>query len=298
MTARDFGLLLALSLLWGGSFFFVEILVEDLPVMSLVTARVGLAALLLWSYVIIRRVPLPRRGKHWAALLGIGFLNNALPFCLIAWGQTRIDSGLASILNATTPFFTILVAAALIADERPSANKWGGVALGLVGVAVLIGPKALQGMSGEIWGQLAVMGAALSYALAAAYARRFKRWGMSPLIVATGQVSAATLMLLPFAIQSGGLSPFLTLSIQAWLALAGLALLSTAVAYILYFRLIASAGATNAALVTLLIPVSAILLGVAFLDESLTGAQLAGMTLIGIGLIVIDGRWKRAVARA
>lgn len=283
-------MLAALSVLWGGSFFFIEILVDHLPPLTIVTFRVGLAAIALWGIVLARRLPLPKTREQWGALFVIGLLNNALPFCLIVWGQTQISSGLASIFNATAPFFTVLVAGAVLTDERITKHKLAGVLIGLLGTAVLIGPEALKGVTGSMLGQLAVMGAALSYAFAATFARRFKKWGLSPLIVATGQVTTAALMLLPFMLAIDRPWTNFAVPVEAVLAMAGLAFFSTVIAYILYFRLIASAGATNAALVTFLIPISAILLGVTILGETFTGVQAAGMALIGAGLLVMDGR--------
>ena len=293
MSAADIAMLLTLSILWGGSFFFVEVLVEYLPPLSIVTARVGLAAITLWGIVIVLKLPLPKTAEQWVSLFVIGLLNNALPFCLIVWGQTQINSGLASIFNATTPFFTVLVAGALLVDERITKLKIIGVGIGLLGTIILIGPEAMKGMSGSLFGQMAVMGAAICYAFAAAYARRFKAWGLSPLIVATGQVTMATFILLPLTLIIDKPWIDFALPVEAGLAIAGLAFFSTVIAYILYFRLIASAGATNAALVTFLIPVSAILLGVTILYETFSLPQAAGMGLIGLGLLVMDGRILR-----
>ena len=283
-------MLVVLSVLWGGSFFFVEVLVDHLPPLTIVTCRVGFAALALWGIVLARRLLLPSTWQQWSSLFVIGFLNNALPFCLIVWGQTQISSGLASIFNATTPFFTVIVAGAVLADERVTKQKLTGVIVGLLGTIVLIGPEALKGLTGSMLGQLAVMGAAVSYAFAGVYARRFKKWGLSPLIVATGQVTMATLMLLPLMLIIDKPWIDLTISFDVIWALAGLTFFSTVIAYILYFRLIDSAGATNAALVTFLIPISAILLGVTILGETFTGLQAVGMGLIGLGLLVMDGR--------
>lgn len=290
MSLTDIIILVTLSILWGGSFFFIEVLVDHLPPLTIVTARVGLAALALWGIVLARKLPLPQNKVQWGALFIIGFLNNALPFCLITWGQTQINSGLASIFNATTPFFTVLVAGALLTDEKITKPKLAGVIIGLIGTAVLIGPDALKGVTGSMLGQLAVMGAAISYAFAGTYARRFKKWGLSPLIVATGQVSMAVLMLLPLMLFIDRPWVNFAMPFDAIWAIIGLAFFSTVIAYNLYFRLIASAGATNAALVTFLIPISAILLGVTILGESFTGLQAIGMGLIGVGLLVMDGR--------
>ena len=290
MSVADIAMLLILSILWGGSFFFVEVLVKYLPPLSIVTARVGLAAIALWGIVFALKIPLPKTAEQWVSLLVIGILNNALPFCLIVWGQTQINSGLASIFNATTPFFTVLVAGVLLVDERITNPKVIGVIIGLVGTIILIGPDAMKGVTGSLLGQLAVMGAAICYAFAAAYARRFKQWGLSPLIVATGQVTMATLILLPLTLIIDKPWIGFSLPVEAGLAIAGLAFFSTVIAYVLYFRLIASAGATNTALVTFLIPISAILLGVTVLGETFSMLQAAGMGLIGLGLLVMDGR--------
>ena len=282
--------LILLSILWGGSFFFVEVLVDYLPPLTIVTLRVGLAAIGLWALILSLKLPIPQKAKHWAALFLLGALNNALPFCLIVWGQTQISSGLASIFNATTPFFTVVIAGLVLSDEKISLLKIIGVVFGLFGVIVLIGPEALNGMSGSVLGQIAVMSAALSYAVAGVYARRFKEWNISPLVIATGQVTSAAIMMLPLMLifdQPWALS---SPPVVAVLSLLGLAVFSTVIAYILYFRLIASAGATNAALVTFLIPISAILLGVLFLDESFTIIDFIGMALIGAGLLIMDGR--------
>ena len=290
MRPIDIFILIILSVLWGGSFFFIEVLVEHLPPLTIVNLRVALAALTLWLIILFKRVPTPKKFNHWLALVIVGALNNALPFTLITWGQTQIDSGLASILNATTPFFTVILAGALLADEKLTRSKFAGVILGVIGTVIMIGPDALNGVTGSLLGQLAVISAAISYALAAVYSRRFKSWGISPLMIATGQVTFAALMLLPLTLTID--QPW-TLSMpgsSVWFYMAGLAFLSTVLAYILYFRLIATAGATNAALVTFLIPISAILLGIFILGETFTAGQAIGMGLIALGLIIMDGR--------
>ena len=290
MSLSDVLILITLSILWGGSFFFVEILVAHFPPLTIVTFRVGLAALLLWVIVLSLRLPLPKTGRRWGSLFIIGLINNALPFCLIVWGQTQISSGLASIFNATTPFFTVIVAGMLLLDERVTKQKLTGVIIGLVGAIILIGPEAVKGLNGFTLGQLAVVGAAISYAFAAAYSRRFKAWDVPPLMIATGQVTMATLMLLPLMLIIDRPWIGFEMPFEAVWAILGLAFFSTVIAYTLFFKLIASAGATNTALVTFLIPISAILLGVTFLGESFTALQAAGMAFIGFGLLVMDGR--------
>jgi len=295
MSLSDIITLLILSALWGGSFFFVEILVAHLPPLTIVTAQVTLAALALWIIVWTLKLPTPKTWQHWRGLALIGLLNNALPFCLIVWGQTQISSSLASILNATTPFFTVLIAGAILMDEALTKMKFIGVIIGLLGTIILIGPDALMGQTDSLLGQLAVIAAALSYAIAGVYARRFKTWQLSPLIIATGQVTMASLILLPLTLILDQPWENASLAMSAVLALCGLAFFSTVIAYILYFRLIERAGATNAALVTFLVPISASLLGVIILGENFTALHALGMGLIALGLLIMDGRMMRYI---
>ena len=287
MSSRDWLLLLVLSVLWGGSFFFVEVALAELGPLTVVTGRVALAAAALIGMVYLGGGRMPLAPRLWGAFLVMGALNNLIPFSLIAWGQVHIDSGLASILNATTPLFTVVLAHFLTAEERLTPSRLAGVLLGLSGVAVLIGPEALAGLGLAGLGQVAVLAAALSYAFAGIFGRRFK--GLSPAVAAAGMLSATTVMILPMALvveRPWGLSP----SGTTWGAMLGLALLSTAVAYQIYFRILASAGATNLLLVTFLIPVSALLLGVLVLGERPQWTAFAGMALIFGGLAAVDGR--------
>jgi drug/metabolite transporter (DMT)-like permease len=297
--------LVTLSILWGGSFFFAEVALEALPPLSVVFARVAIGALALLVLVHAAGLRLPRGLRLWRAFFVMGALNNLIPFSLIVWGQTAITGGLAAILNATTPLFTVVLAHILTRDERLTLAKLAGVAVGFLGVAVMIGPQVLGGLATggldigglgiAILAHLAVLGAALSYAFAGIYGRRFR--DTPPLITATGQVTASTILLCPLALmvdQPWTLAlpdPEITWAIVG--ALLGLGLLSTAAAYVIYFRILASAGATNLLLVTFLIPVSAILLGVMVLSEQLTAAQLAGMGLIALALAAINGRVPR-----
>jgi drug/metabolite transporter (DMT)-like permease len=220
----------------------------------------------------------------------MGLLNNAIPFSLIVWGQTHIASGLASILNATTPLFTILIAHGLTTDERLSKGRIAGVLIGFAGVIVLIGPQALAGLGQDVMAQLAILGAAISYGFAAIFGRRFKRMGVPPLATAAGQVTASSLLLLPVALAVDRPWILAWPDLPVWAAILGLALLSTALAYVVFFRILASAGAVNLSLVTFLIPVSAILLGVAILGERLATTDFLGLALVGLGLAAIDGR--------
>jgi drug/metabolite transporter (DMT)-like permease len=290
MTVTEWGLLITLSLLWGGSFFFTGVALQELPPLTLVVLRVGLAAVILNLLLIAMGVRMPRSMGLWDAFLGMGFLNNALPFCLIVWGQTHIASGLAAILNATTPLWTVVVAHYLTSDERLTKGKIAGVLIGFAGVSVMVGPALLTELGTNAMAQLAVLGAALSYAFAGIFGRRFKRLGVPPLVTATGQVTASTLMLAPVALVVDQPLDLAVPSASTIGAVIGIATLSTAMGYIIYFRLLASAGATNLLLVTFLIPVSAILLGALVLNEHLELRHFAGMAFIGLGLAAIDGR--------
>lgn len=293
MARADWLLLITLSLLWGGSFLFVGLAVAELPTLSIVAARVGLAALALWAVVLLLRRPLPRRGGIWLAFLGMGLLNNAIPFGLMVWGQQTIAAGLAALLNATTPLFTVLVAGAVLADERLTPARLAGVATGFAGVAVMVGPDALTGLSRDLLAQGAVLAGALSYACAGVFGRRFRRMGVDPLVTAAGQVTASSALILPAALILDRPWALPVPSATVIAALVGLALLSTALAYVIYFRLLARVGATNLLLVTFLIPVSATVLGVLVLGERPGWGQAAGAALIACGLAAIDGRLLR-----
>lgn len=283
----------ALSILWGGSFFFVSIAVEALPPLTIVLIRVALAAVVLWGVVLVMRIPLPPSISAWLALLFMGALNNVIPFTLIVWGQTHIESGLASILNATTPLFGVVLAGLLLSDERLTRLKLLGVSFGILGTVWMIGPSALQGLGVDTLAQLAVICAALSYGFASVFGRRFKRMGISPVMAATGQVTSSSLLLLPLVLIIDQPLSLPMPSLSVWSALIALAVFSTALAFILYFRILASSGASNLLLVTFLIPVSAVLLGYLFLHERLGTQHFVGMLLIGIGLSAIDGRlWR------
>jgi drug/metabolite transporter (DMT)-like permease len=292
MSPGQWAMLLALSIVWGGSFLFQGIAVRELPTLSIVVIRVGLAAVILFGVMAAMGERVPRSGRVWAAFLAMGLLNNAIPFSLIVWGQTHIGSGLAAILNATTPIFTVIVAHIWTTDEKITPAKLIGIIAGLAGVTVMIGGDALQSLGINITAQLAVLGAALSYAMAGVFGRRFRSLGTSPLATATGQVTASTLLLAPLMLWVDQPWTLPMPSAQTIAALIALALLSTAFAYILYFRLLATAGATNLLLVTFLVPVSAVVLGIVVLNEQLLTKHLIGMALIGIGLAAISGRIK------
>lgn len=284
MSILAWSLLVALSVLWGGSFFFVAIAVAEVPPLTLVALRVGIAAALLWAALPLLRIAPPRA---WGAIAVMAVLNNAVPFTLIVWAQQTLPSGLAAILNATTPLWTVLVAHTLTQEERATPRKVLGVTIGFAGVVAMMAGGAAGGTP---WPTLAILGGTLSYALAGVWGRRFRVLGVAPMQAALGQVSVSALLMLPPAL---ALDRPWTLPMPSAMALAavlGLASLSTALAYVLYFRILAMAGAVNLLLVTFLIPVSAILLGVAVLGETLEPRHLLGMAMIAAGLAAIDGR--------
>jgi drug/metabolite transporter (DMT)-like permease len=303
MGAADWGVLWLLSLMWGGSFFFNGVLVQELPPLTIAAGRLLIAAPALLLAARALGVALPRDGRTWAGFFLLGLLNCAAPFALIVWGQTRIGAGLASILQATTPLFTALVAHAFTRDERLSGRKAGGLLLGVCGVGVMFAAD-LAGVidgTGTLAAQAAILAASLSYACAGVYGRRFGRAGVDPVATAAGQVACAALVMAPLALLAEAPWSLSPPSATALGALVLQALVSTALAYVVFFRLLGRVGATNASTVTLLVPVTAVLLGVAFLGERLIWPQVAGMALIAAGLLLADGRlggWRRRPAVA
>ena len=290
MNRSDWLILGTLALIWGGAFFFIGVAVRHVPPLTYVWLRLTIAATAMWLFLYFKgeKLGLPR--SAWGSILLLALLNNALPFTLFGWGQTHIASGLASILNATTPIWGVVVAHFLTHDERMSPRKIAGVLLGFGGVATMIGPSLLSSLGTNALAQLACVTASLSYALAAVWARRFRRQGISPLSVTTGQLTAGALMMLPLSMLVDHPWTHAFPPLTAIAAITALALLCTAFGYVLYFRLIATSGATNALLVTLLVPPVAILLGASFLNETLAPQDFIGLGLIALGLAAIDGR--------
>ena len=290
MNGRDWLILGILALIWGGAFFFIGVAVRHVPPLTYVWLRLTIAAVGMWAYLYFKGAKLGLPASAWGSILLLALLNNALPFTLFGWGQTHIASGLASILNATTPIWGVVVAHFLTHDERMTPRKVVGVLLGFGGVATMIGPSLLSSLGTSGLAQLACVTASLSYALAAVWARRFRRQGISPLSVTTGQLTAGALMMLPLSmvVDRPWTESFPPLTAIG--AITALALLCTAFGYVLYFRLIETSGATNALLVTLLVPPVAILLGALFLAELLAPQDFLGLGLIALGLAAIDGR--------
>jgi len=288
MGRREWLLLLLLAGVWSSSFLFFAVALAELPPLTVVLGRVGLAAPLLLAVLVATGHRLPTDWRSWRQFLAMGALNNAIPFSLIAWGQLHIGSGLAAIFNATTPLFTVALAHFLTPDDRLTANRLAGLLCGLAGVVLLVGPRAVAGLGLAGWSELAVLAAACSYAAASLYGRRFR--GTPPLVAATGMLCGATLLETPLVLLIDRPWQLPAPGIGTIAALFAVALLCTALAYLLYFRILATAGATNLMLVTLLIPVGALLLGAIFRGERATGLTLAGLALILAGLAAIDGR--------
>ena len=277
-----------LAAVWGGSFFFGEIALSEVPPLTITMHRVMWALPILALIVLFKGIYVPRSPKIWGAYLVMGALNNAIPFSLIFWGQTQIDSGLASILNGTTAIFAVTVAGLLLRDEPLTAKKLIGAALGIAGVAVIMGPSALTDFNPSNLAQLAILGATLSYAFAGVWGKTALA-GQAPLMNAFGMLIGSTVLMIPIVFMFDG-PPNLELSKGVWGALIGMASLSTALAYVLYFAILARAGAANLLLVTLLIPPFAIGLGVLFLGERMGLEALIGFAIIGLGFAVTDGR--------
>lgn len=290
MNRAEWGILLALALIWGVAFFLIKVAVTHVEPLTYVWLRLSIAAAALLALLRWRgeRLGLPR--QVWRAILLLALLNNVIPFLLFGWGQQHIASGLASILNATTPIWGVIVAHLMTRDERITPAKLIGILVGFAGVATMIGPGLLTSGGSGALPQFACVAAAFCYAVAGVWARRFKALGIAPIKVAAGQLITGALLMTPLALAIDRPWQQLMPPLEAWAAIVALALFSTAFGYILYFKLIDSAGATNALLVTLLVPPTAIFLGHLLLGERLTSNQFLGLGFIALGLAVIDGR--------
>ncbi len=290
MGRAEWGMMLALSVIWGGSFLFMAVAAREVPTLSIVATRVVLGAAVLWAVIAARGLSLPRGRAAIGAFVMMGIINNAIPFTLLVIAAREIPSGLAAILNATTPLFTVLIAGMALSDEPLRPARLAGVLLGLGGVVAIMGGGALTGGAAPLWAEAAVIGAAVSYGAGAVFGRVFARMGIDPMVTAAGQLSGAALIVAPLALVLE--APWrLALPSGATLgALGALAVVSTGLAYVLYFRILARAGAGNIALVTLLVPVWAALLGALVLGERLGPAAFGGFAMVAAGLWVMQGR--------
>ncbi len=293
ISPRAWAELTILSLIWGASFLSIRIALNEIGPLTAVAHRTVWAMLILWTYVIAARLPLPKTPHIWGAFLVMGLLNNVIPFSLMAWGQLHIETGLTSILNAATAIFGVIAAALFFADERLTARKAIGVTLGFFGVATAIGLSALTQFDIRSLGQLAVIGGTISYALAGVWARKMLG-GLTPQMAAAGMLTGSSLITLPAAwIIEGPIN--LQLTPQTWAAIAYYAIIATAVAYLLYYRVLAMAGSGNLMLCTLLVAPVAIILGALVLGEALPLRAYAGFGLLALGLIILDGRLLKPI---
>lgn len=296
MSATEWSLIIFLAAIWGGSFFFIAIAVTALPPFTIVLLRVAIGAVGLFGLLALTGQRIPLRDGAILAFFGMGLVNNVIPQTLIVFAQQSLPSGQASILNATTPFFTVLVLHLLTQDERATPLKWLGVAVGFAGVALMIGLDVLSTSGALLLPQLAMLGSSFCYGVSGLWGRRVARLKAPPIAAAAGQLTASSIMMAPLALLIERPLSLPMPPVSVLLAVVGLALISTALAYIVYFRILATAGATNLSLVTFLVPVSALMLGILFLGETLHGRHLLGMLVIGVGLALIDGRLVRRFA--
>ena len=281
-------LLLGLATVWGGSFFFAEIALREVPPLTVALHRIFWAVPVLFVVVWWRGIETPKSINAWLCYLVMGALNNAIPFSLIFWGQVTIESGLASILNGTTAVLGAVVAGIFLVDEPLTARKIIGSLFGFFGVAVIMGLEALTNFDLRNLAQLAILGAALSYSFASVWGKRFLS-SYPPIMNAFGMLVGSTILMIPVAFYFDGIPHFI-LSTEVWTSLLAVSLLSTAVAYLLYFEILVRAGSANLMLVTLLIPPIAVGLSFVFLGERLGSEAWLGFGLIAIGLGITDGR--------
>ena len=287
LSPRAWALLLLLALIWGGSFLSNRAALEEVGVLTTVAFRVGGAAIVLWGWIFWRGLALPG-GRHAGRFLIMGLLNNVIPFTLIVWGQTQVESGLAAILNAATAIFAVLLSALVFDDERLTPRKGVGVTLGFIGVAMAMGVGHLFALDPRSLGQIAILGASVSYACAAAYGRVALK-GLRPEVSAAGMLTGAALVMIPLALWREG-TPTLDYTPATWAALLYLALMASALAYLLYYAVLQVAGAGNLGLVTLLIPPFAIALGALVYGEALPLTAYLGFAVLALGLLILDGR--------
>ena len=298
MASADWLWIALLSVIWGGSFIFIKLALTGFQPLSVVAIRLGIGTMLMGTWLVASgRIPHLTRDRVLAVAM-MGFLNNAAPFILLTWAQTELTAGLASIFNAMTPLFTILVAHLWTSDDRITPSRLFALVTGFAGVVILMGGESLSDLGSSLWAQIAALSSGIFYALAGVYGRRISHLGIAPVAAAAGQFIAAFVLVAPLALVIDRPWTLAAPGAVAWGGILALAILSTAIAYLIFFKILARSGATNAALVTFLVPISAILMAVTFLDEILTVPQLAGMALIFAGLAVADGRLAGRLLRS
>ena len=290
MTSRSWAMLMMLAFIWGGTFFLSEILLLEMSPFQIVFHRVGIAALVMYAFIKFRGKSLPRDLKTWGVLGVMGILNNALPFSAIVFGQQYITAGLASILNSTTAFFGVIITAMILSDERITLPKLTGVLLGMLGVVIIMGFDALAHLSLTNIGQYLIIVSSISYAFAGVWGRLFVR-DLGVEVTTTGMLITSAVWMFTLCVSVEGF-PIEALSLRSTAAVLTFAILCTSVAYLLYFAILAEAGASNLMLVTIIIPAFAIILDALFLDELVSSMDMVGFTIIAIGLLVTGGKIK------
>jgi drug/metabolite transporter (DMT)-like permease len=295
MKPREWAVFIALGLIWGSSFLWIKVAVQEVDAFTLVSWRLLFGTLGMVVVIALRRPPFPRNGRTWVALAVLGIINTALPFVLISWGEKSIDSAVAAVLNSTVPLFTLVIAHLFLHDEQITARKVVGLLIGFAGVLALMARDLeLEGMRAGVLGQAAVLVAALSYASASVFARRTMR-EISPLVQAFVPMAFADAIVWTAATQVGdpGRLPALPIT---WVALLWLGLLGSCVAYLLYYGLLHSVGATRAVMVTYIFPVVGVALGVLFLNELADWHLLVGGILVVASIAVVNWRPKAVIA--
>ena len=295
LTGRAWAEMMLLAMIWGGSFLSIRVALDEISPLASVAHRTTWSMLVLWGVITIMRIPLPRDPKIWFSFLVMGLLNNVIPFTLMAWGQLYIESGLTSILNAFTAVVGVVIASLFFADERISLRKGIGVVLGFFGVAVAIGLENFRTLDLRSMAQLAVIGGTVAYAIAGVWARK-RLVGMPPQLAAAGMLTGSTVIMLPLAYFIDGPLSF-DLEARTMWAIGYYAIIATAFAYLLYYRVLAMAGSGNLMLVTLLVAPIAITLGAVVLGEKLGTNAYFGFAILAVGLIILDGRVWKAMQR-
>lgn len=294
MGPTEWAMLIVLSAIWGGSFYFFAVIIKELPVFTIVFFRVFLASVALWAFLLLTRQTVSITSTMWKNFFLMGIFNNVIPFSLIVWGETKVAPGLAAVLNATTPFFSVIVAHLSTQNEKLTWNRMAGALVGLSGVAALVGFDAMKNLGSDLVYQIAIVGASISYGICTIFGRRLA--GIPPLVSSASQTAASSLMLLPLMFLIDQPQHLNMPSTNVLISLVALALLCTAAAYVIFFNIVKRAGMTNVTLVTFLVPVSAMMLGALFLNEQISTRHFLGMAVIGVGLALIDGRIPRKLA--
>lgn len=291
MSLQIFGWILLLAALWGPSFLFIKLAVTDIPPLTLVVGRVGIAAVLLYLVLRLQGRNLPKFGRAWKHFAVMALFQNALPFALFNWGEQHIDSALAAILNGTTPLFTMLLAHLFIADDRLTMDKLLGIIVGFGGLLLLIAPSLFEGFQVTTWGLIGVTFASVSYGIAIVYSRLHLR-GLPPLVAPTAQLTLATLYMLPLSLIFEHPFSLPLPSLSAIGSLVALAVFGTALAFVIYYYVIERTSATSVSMVTYLVPVFGVALGVAVLGEQLSWSAYVGCALILLGVMVVNGLFR------